>query len=123
MPMIHLTRSQAIQTKYQGPTTYKGSKIIAWAKAGKIYHDYDHSMDEPQNHEAAALALLIKLGWDNPSPGEVMTLVGGRLPNGDIAWIIKYEVRTLSAGSQPLPTSESISKALITKSPDLSTQP
>ncbi len=101
MPIVCNTQRQSIQTKYQGPTTYKPAKIIAWAKAGKLYHDWSEHLSPEQNHEAAALRLLIKLGWDNPGPTETLTLVGGTLPNGDMAWLQKYDERILPLGGQP----------------------
>lgn len=99
MPIIKQTNRQSIQTKYQGPTIYKPAKIIAWAKAGKLYHDWNDGLNDQQNHETAALKLLIKLGWDNPGPTETLTLVGGTLPNGDMAWMLSYDHRELPLGN------------------------
>lgn len=70
---------QAIQTKYVGPTNYRGTRIIARAAAGRLVFDYDYSLGDIGNHSAAAQALADKLGWGG-------TWVGGSLPDGSMAW-------------------------------------
>lgn len=71
---------QAIQTKYVGPTNYRGTRIIARADAGRIVHHYDYSLGDIGNHKAAAHALADKLGWGG-------TWVGGNLPDGTMGWV------------------------------------
>ena len=45
---------QAIQTKYIGATNTKHSRIKAACEAGGITVFYDHSLNEDDNHKAAA---------------------------------------------------------------------
>ena len=54
---------QAITTKYLGPTNFRGSRVKASAEAGSVTISWDHALDTRQNHAAAALALLDRLGW------------------------------------------------------------
>ena len=65
---------QAIATRYLGPTNYKGSRVKAYCDAGSITVSWEHALNSFQNHQAAANALLIKLGW------ETRGLLGGALP-------------------------------------------
>lgn len=67
---------QAIVTKYHGPTDHNGSRITARADAGRISVSWDYALNDEQNHDAAALALAVKLGW-------AVDLVGGGLPTRD----------------------------------------
>lgn len=65
---------KAIQTKYLGPTNYRGSRIKASDEDGNaitIGYPHEAGMGEPA-HRVAAEALQRKMGWD----GE---LVGGSL--------------------------------------------
>jgi len=55
--------SQAITTKFIGPTNTRGSRIKASAYAGTITVAYDHSLNNDENHRAAADALCVKMGW------------------------------------------------------------
>ena len=56
---------QAIITKYVGPTNHKGARVIARTGSGvKITVSWDHALDVPENHLAAARALAEKLNWD-----------------------------------------------------------
>ena len=55
---------QAITTTYKGPTDHRGARIIARADAGSITVPYDHALNAPENHTAAAEALAQKLKWD-----------------------------------------------------------
>lgn len=54
---------QAIETKFLGPTNFRGSRIKATAQAGSVTVSYDHALNSDQNHEAAAIALCAKFGW------------------------------------------------------------
>jgi hypothetical protein len=54
---------QTIVTKYHGPTNTRGSRISASCAAGRISLAYDHALNADGNHDAAALALINKLGW------------------------------------------------------------
>lgn len=52
---------QAIETRYLGPTTFKGSRIKASAWAGSKTVPYDHSLNAEENHLKAAMTLAAKL--------------------------------------------------------------
>ncbi len=67
---------QAILTRYHGPTNTRGSRITAKAEAGRTSVAYDHALNYDQNHRAAALALMAKVGWEHD-------LASGTLPGGD----------------------------------------
>ena len=54
---------KAIQTKYHGPTNYRGARITATAGSNRVTLSYDHALNSDDNHDAAALALCAKLGW------------------------------------------------------------
>jgi len=68
----------AIETRYVGPTNYRGSRIIARVmeatQTRKVTVGYDDGLNTDDNHKAAAKALITKLGWT----GE----------NGYGAWIV-----------------------------------
>jgi hypothetical protein len=68
---------QAIQTKYLSATNAKGSRIKAWCDAGSVTIGYPHELSGQDVHQAAAQALVTKLGWVPPQYG---TLCGGALP-------------------------------------------
>ena len=55
--------TQAIETRYLGPTNTKGGRIKATAWAGSVTVPYDHALNADANHRAAQLALRHKLGW------------------------------------------------------------
>lgn len=55
--------TQAIETRYLGPTNTKGGRVKATAWAGSVTVPYDHALDVQDNHRAAQLALRHKLGW------------------------------------------------------------
>ena len=80
---------QAVKTRYLGPTNHKGSRIKATAYAGSVTISFDYALDLGANHEAAAVALLTKLSWDNGVDlrGGVPRLVSGTLPCGDFCHI------------------------------------
>tara|TARA_R100001086_G_scaffold234282_2_gene156443 strand:- start:77 stop:319 length:243 start_codon:yes stop_codon:yes gene_type:complete len=54
---------QAITTKYFGATNTSDSRFIATCKGGRMTVSYDYSLDDIDNHIAAANALRKKLGW------------------------------------------------------------
>lgn len=70
---------QAIHTKYIGPTNTRGSRIKATCDAGSVTIPYPYDLSGQACHRAAALALVTKLGWDDPHYGA--GLLGGALPN------------------------------------------
>lgn len=74
---------QAIQVKYLGPTNTLGSRWKATADAGSVTVSYYHALSSEQNAEAAMLALVKKLEWDEYPA----TWQGGVLPNGDYVFV------------------------------------
>ena len=80
---------QAIQTKYHGPTNVRGSRISATCAAGRVVVDYDHALNNDQNHKRAAAALLRKLGWHDR--GHV---VSGSIKDGSYVHTIAYATET-----------------------------
>lgn len=55
--------TQAIETRYLGPTNTKGGRIKASAWAGSVTLPYDYALNADGNHKAAADALIAKMGW------------------------------------------------------------
>lgn len=55
--------TQAIETRYLGPTNTKGGRIKATSWAGSVTVPYDHALNSEDNHRAAAMALVAKLQW------------------------------------------------------------
>lgn len=60
---------QAIETKWLGPTNYRGARVKASAQAGSITLPWDHTKDVADNHIAAAQALAAKYGWEGSYVG------------------------------------------------------
>ena len=56
--------TQAIETRYLGPTNTKGGRIKATAWAGSVTIGYDHALSPEKNHAKAAFALIADMGWD-----------------------------------------------------------
>lgn len=65
---------QAIVTTYLGPTRTKAARIKATADAGSVTVMWGHELGTEENHRAAALVLVEKLGWQH------YTWIGGALP-------------------------------------------
>jgi hypothetical protein len=74
---------QAIQTKFHGPTNFKGSRISAKCEAKRIIVSYEHALNGTENHEAAALELIRALGWDRDG----CPWFGDRLPDGSMVFV------------------------------------
>ena len=66
---------KAIWTKYLGPTDTRGSRVKASAEGASVTIGYDDSLNMEKAHDAAAVALCLKMGW----PGDLTR--GGR-PDG-----------------------------------------
>jgi hypothetical protein len=81
---------QAIITKYVGPTTHRGARVIAKCDAGKVFWSWDHALGVEENHDAAALMLMNKLGWQGPvNSGSLPRSMGGYVfvfANGSYAY-------------------------------------
>lgn len=59
---------KAIITKYHGPANVRGSRYSASDEDGnKVTLSADDSLSSEANHDAAAKALCIKMGWVNHS--------------------------------------------------------
>lgn len=55
---------QSIATKYQGPTDYRGARVIARSATGhRLTVAWNYALDPAGNHAEAARALAAKLGW------------------------------------------------------------
>ena len=54
---------QAIITKFYAATATRGSRIVASCKAGKLSRAWTYGGEQHENDDAAALALVQKLGW------------------------------------------------------------
>ena len=60
--------NQGLETRWVGPTNYKGSRVVATVGEGKHpatrhVHAWDYSLGVEGNHYAAADALRAKLDW------------------------------------------------------------
>ena len=53
---------QAIETKFLGPTNFRGARIKATAQAGSVTISYPYD-ERSGDHTLAAIALALKLGW------------------------------------------------------------
>ena len=82
---------QAIETKHIKANGAKGARIKASAEAGSITVSYDYALGVAENHEAAAQALIDKLGWQDfgvfvqggTAKGYVFVNIEGRKINHD----------------------------------------
>lgn len=70
---------QAIQTRYLGPTDYRGSRVKASCQAGSVTLTWYDALDTEGNHDAAAFALADKLKWNTGAHGIMMR---GASPDG-----------------------------------------
>ena len=68
--------TQAILTKYLGPTESRGSRIKATCASGSITVGYPYGLSGQAVHRFAADALCQKLGWNSSN------LVGGSTSTG-----------------------------------------
>jgi hypothetical protein len=71
---------QAIQTKFHGPTNFRGARVKATADAGSVTVSWDYGLGIYENHKAAAVALANKYGWNT-------NMLGGSLPGKGYAFI------------------------------------
>jgi len=81
----------AIETKFLGPTDYRGSRIKAWArdtfsdaKPVSVTVPYDYALDSDQNHSRAATELVPKVC----SASGVVTLHKGATERGYVFVIV-----------------------------------
>lgn len=55
--------TQAIQTKYIGPTNHRPGRVKAWCQARSLTEEWDHSLNSEENHELVAMLLAHALRW------------------------------------------------------------
>jgi hypothetical protein len=79
---------QAILTKYLGPTSSRGARIIAKAVSGSVTIGWDHGLDDAENHRTAAKLLQLKL-VDATDKHWQREMVSGCLPDGSYAHVFK----------------------------------
>jgi hypothetical protein len=72
---------QAITTRYHGPTNHRGSRITAFANAGRITVSYDPARNPDENHRAAMMAFCERFKWEGQSYHP------GGLPDGSTVWV------------------------------------
>lgn len=72
---------QAIQTKYLGPTNYKGSRVKATCAAKTITMEWNHEINSEENHRSAAYMLTSVLRWQ-------VILASGHLKDGSFVHVI-----------------------------------
>ena len=64
-----VTARQSIQTRYLGPTNYRGTRVVAeqsadWGgKRNRIYVSWDYALGDQENHVRAGMKLARRLGW------------------------------------------------------------
>jgi hypothetical protein len=70
----------AIETKYLGPTNYRGARYTAYTCNGqRVTHGADDSLNSDENQLRVATALAHSMGWlDRPT----LRLVGGSTKQG-----------------------------------------
>lgn len=75
---------QAITVKYLPATNHRGSRLKAECEAGSLTIDYPHELNHSDVWQAAADALVKKLGWTDPNYGK---LVGGQIKDGRYVFV------------------------------------
>ena len=71
-----MTMTQAITTKYLGPTNCRGSRIVVRSQAGRKIYSWDCELDVADNHAQAAFLYIKEMGWSG-------IWAGGALPSKD----------------------------------------
>jgi hypothetical protein len=94
-----------IQTRYLGPTTFKGSRVVADDGDGnRIILPWRCHLNSEDNHKAAAIALCEKLGWGGTLQGS--DIVRGGVCIGKVwVWLDKtcrIRVKPLPAFTHPV---------------------
>ena len=85
---------KAIETKYHGPTNSRGSRFSAKDSDGnRVTLPHDYALNSYANHEAAAVALVQKMGW---GPARI---IGGATREGyAFVFVIDGDVRNIEGG-------------------------
>ena len=90
--MAGLEGVKAIQTRYLGPTATRGSRMKAWAKdCGSLTISFNNEWTDCRNHEEVCDAFKSAMAMNSGSPNWHGPMVGGTLPNGDMAWVFTGE--------------------------------
>lgn len=78
---------QAIQTRWLGPTNFRGSRVKATCEAGSVTLGWDYGAgndsglgDVMANHDRAARAMIERMGWHG-------AWVRGCLPSGGFVYV------------------------------------
>lgn len=84
---------KAITTKFLGPANVRGARVKAVAADGdrsppSVTLPWDHSLNAYSNHEAAAKALVVKMGWRGTWRGGSVTN-GWVFVNGEEGFIVE----------------------------------
>lgn len=74
---------QAIETKFMGPTNYRGERIMASCLAGNITVLWNYEKSIEENHTIAATKLIEKLKWDK----FIKKMSAGVLKNGNYVFV------------------------------------
>lgn len=74
----------AIKVRYLPPTDYQGARLKAVCDREAVTIPFPYELDHAEGKQAAAQALLDKLGWDHG-------LVGGWLPDGSTVFVLTGE--------------------------------
>ena len=75
---------KAIETKYLGPTNFRGSRIKAWAEGGNsVTIPYPHELSGEMVYRLAAEALCLKMKWTGAM------ISGGRADGNGYVFVFK----------------------------------
>ena len=74
----------SLTRKTIGPTNSRGSRVRAKAAAGSVTVPWDHALNPPENHDAAAIALAEKYHWLDDG----WELAGGGLDGDGYAYVL-----------------------------------
>ena len=76
---------RGIKTTFKGATNSTGSRIVASCDGARKTMPYNHGLNGPANHQAAAEALVEDMGWNDNFQG---TLQSGFLGNGNYVHVL-----------------------------------
>jgi hypothetical protein len=76
----------AVVTKFVGPTTHRGQRIVATIGNSRLVHNWTHSLNDMQNYRLAAETVV-----EQAHPGMLLTheLLAGSLENGYVFLLIE----------------------------------
>ena len=89
----------AIETRYLGPTNYRGSRYVATTCNGhRLVQGALASLDSEDNQEAVATRLAVRMGWlTDGGPVQRWRLVGGGTRRG-MCWVFVPAGQGVSRG-------------------------